>query len=93
MPLLTGTWALVSNGHEGQINIVSVAQNGTLDFSLVLPGVGVPNSGISYYGTWDEGSQTITLNMMGLAPGLANVLLRFEGCQFQCHFNPPQGKM
>ena len=34
MPLLTGTWSLVANGHKGELLISSVSATGVISFDM-----------------------------------------------------------
>jgi hypothetical protein len=93
--LLTGSWTIVMDGHEGTLTISSVSATGDVSFNLLVPTLGINPSGPNDFrrGFWDESSQTISLlfvpvsAMCVLPPVVTNVSFGdsflFEGYQFQ----------
>ena len=101
MPLLTGTWTIVADGHEGTLHINSVAPTGEVNFALVIPGFAGTGGNDFNSGYWDESSQTITLHItkydlgpIDPGPGIPNFYasFAFEGCQFPMPAQPLPGQ-
>ena len=55
MSLPTGTWKIVANGLQGELNINSVDGEGNLDANMVIQGT--PESQL--IGLWDDSAQKI----------------------------------
>jgi hypothetical protein len=70
MPLMTGSWALVANGHQGELIINSVPSTGIIGFDIAAEGIGIGLGQLvsKRAGFWDESSQLITLHITTHTP-------------------------
>jgi hypothetical protein len=101
MPLIPGTWSIIAEGHEGTLQIMSVASTGHILFKLTIGGIGLvttSETAVFEAGYWDESSQTITLHVTTYDPNVLNPPAKFldsflfEGYQFQTPAQPQPGQ-
>lgn len=99
MPLLTGSWKIVADGHVGELSIVGVSSTGQLQFNLSIPTLlGLVAGGSpSFVGFWDESSQTITFQHVvpDITPNavvIPRISLTFTGHLFKAPVQPAPGQ-